>query len=162
MNIFETLIAKRAINGKLSLTENEKDVLLNLAETGFVSLSNNEVKLEKDISLITEHCKLENVYFCEALPFLDCYAYIFTSKKPVLLTKYNYTKSKKYQKSIEEINTRLYDKNKFAILTDMFAKPENKQCIYTIKKVLATKNKNYLIEHIIDTDKLFQTNIPFK
>ena len=162
MNIFETLIAKRAINGKLSLTENEKEVLLNLADTGFVSLSNNEIRLEKDISLITEYNKLENVYFCEALPFLDCYAYVFTSKKPVLLTKYNYTKSKKHQKKLDEINNKLFDKNKFVILMDVFSKPESKQCIYTIKKVLATKNKNYLIEHIIDTDKLFQTNIPFK
>lgn len=162
MNFFSKLISYKTVNGNLVLTEEERNVLLDLAQTGVVSLNNNEVKLEKDISLITESCTINNVYFCQILPFIDCYLYVFTSEKPVLLTKYNYTNVNKYEKKIDEINKKLFDKNKFAILMNFCTKPASQKNLYTIKKVLATKNKNYLLEHTIDVDKLFKINVPFK
>ena len=162
MSFFSKLIQNRTASGKLELSDAEKEVLLDLSRTGIVSFENNVVKLEKDISLVTEHNTLNNVYFCETLPFLDCYLYVFTAEKPVLLTKYNYTKRNKYNNKLDEINAKIFDKNKFVILMDYCTAPKNKQKIYIIKTVLATKNKNYLFEHTLDTETLFQTNVPFK
>ena len=93
---------------------------------------------------------------------MDCYLYVFTAEKPVLLTRYNYTKKNKYQNKLDEINAKVFDKNKFVVLMDIAITPENKQKLFTIKKVLATKSKNYLLEHSLDIDKMFQTQVPYK
>lgn len=162
MSFFSKLISNKTINGKLELTEVERDVLLDLVETGVVTLRNNEVKLEKNMSLITKFETTNNVYFCEIRPFMDCYLYVFTAEKPVLLTRYNYTKKNKYQNKLDEINAKVFDKNKFVVLMDIAITPENKQKLFTIKKVLATKSKNYLLEHSLDIDKMFQTQVPYK
>ena len=136
MSFFSKLISNKTINGKLELTEVERDVLLDLVETGVVTLRNNEVKLEKNMSLITKFETTNNVYFCEIRPFMDCYLYVFTAEKPVLLTRYNYTKKNKYQNKLDEINAKVFDKNKFVVLMDIAITPESKQKLFTIKKFL--------------------------